>query len=99
MNIYIYVFSTNTPGHLPISLTFMSRFGASQDPAKKLWIGNIPAGANWTDLQALVDKALSKAYFLTSPGSYPSIKKAKKPSKPNHYSLLIIVTTPLRGKL
>eukprot|EP00435_Cladocopium_sp_Y103_P072615 s107_g40.t2 len=27
------------------------------DPAKKLWIGNIPEEANWKDLQALVDKA------------------------------------------
>ena len=28
------------------------------DPAKKLWIGNIPEDANWKDLQALVDQAL-----------------------------------------
>ncbi|CAJ1359838.1 unnamed protein product, partial [Effrenium voratum] len=27
------------------------------DPAKKLWIGNIPEDAKWKDLQALVDKA------------------------------------------
>ena len=31
-------------------------FGA-EDPAKKLWIGNIPEEAKWKDLQALVDKA------------------------------------------
>ena len=29
----------------------------TEDPAKKLWIGNIPEEANWKDLQALVDKA------------------------------------------
>eukprot|EP00438_Fugacium_kawagutii_P012126 Skav220375 [mRNA] locus=scaffold609:266740:270337:- [translate_table: standard] len=27
------------------------------DPAKKLWIGNIPEEAKWKDLQALVDEA------------------------------------------
>ena len=29
----------------------------TKDPAKKLWIGNIPEEASWKDLQALVDKA------------------------------------------
>lgn len=33
------------------------------DPAKKLWIGNIPEDANWKDLQALVDQAPLRPLF------------------------------------
>ena len=44
-----------------LSSSWLNRFCpeafSTEDPAKKLWIGNIPEEAKWKDLQALVDKA------------------------------------------
>ena len=37
-----------------------------QDPAKTLWIGNIPKNAKWKDLQALAHKAFFRCNFVSS---------------------------------